>query len=48
MEPLEVYACYNTDKGILYYKTYDGPQTSVNIHDEDLETNQLINFELVD
>ena len=40
--------CYNTDKGILYYKTYDGPQTSVNIHDEDLETNQLINFELVD
>ena len=40
--------CYNTDRGILYYKTYDGPQTSVNIHDEDLETNQLINFELVD
>ena len=40
--------CYNTDKGILYYKTYDGPQTSVNMYDENLETDQLINFELID
>lgn len=38
--------CYNTDKGILYYKTYDGPQTSVNMYDEDLEGDELINFEL--
>ncbi len=38
--------CYNTDNGILYYKTYDGPQTSVNMYDEDLESSELINFEL--
>ena len=38
--------CYNADKGILYYKTYDGPQTSVNMYDEDLEGDELITFEL--
>lgn len=39
--------CYNTDKGILYYKTYDGPQTSVDMNDVDLNSNKLINFGLI-
>ena len=39
--------CYNTDEGILYYKTYDGPQTSIGMYNEDLESNQLINFEFI-
>ena len=40
-------SCYNTNKGILYYKTYDNSQINVvNMFKEDLNSNELINYDL--
>ena len=41
-------ACYNTDKGILYYNTYNNNQLSaVDINRENLDNNQLIIYNLI-
>ena len=41
-------ACYNTDCGILYYKTYDNSQiTAVDLFKEDLNSNNLIHYDLI-
>ncbi|MBR5545081.1 MAG: linear amide C-N hydrolase, partial [Clostridia bacterium] len=41
-------SCCNTDKGIYYYKTYENSQISaVNINNENLDTNELIIYNLV-
>ena len=41
-------SCYNTDKGILYYKTYDNSQiNAVNMFNENLDSDELINYDLV-
>lgn len=41
-------SCYNTDEGILYYKTYNNAQiTAVNLNNEDLDSNNLINYPLI-
>lgn len=40
-------SCYNTDKGIIYYTTYDNHQLSaVDMHHEDLESDKLIVYAL--
>lgn len=40
--------CINTDKGIYYYKTYENNQlTAINMHNENLESDELIAFELI-
>ncbi|MBQ6813452.1 MAG: choloylglycine hydrolase [Methanobrevibacter sp.] len=42
-------SCYNTNKGILYYKTYDNHQiTAVDLFKEDLEGDELIVYPLID
>ena len=43
-----IYAsCCNTDKGIYYYKTYENSQVSaINMHNENLDTNELIIYNL--
>ena len=41
-------SCCNMNKGIYYYTTYDNSQiTAVEMHKENLEVTDLINFELV-
>lgn len=41
-------SCYNTDKGILYYNTYNNNQLSaVDINRENLDNNQLIIYNLI-
>ncbi len=41
-------SCVNTDKGIYYYKTYTNNQISaVNMHNEDLDTDELISYPLI-
>ena len=41
-------SCCNTDKGIYYYTTYENSQiTGVDMHREDLDGEQLINYPLV-
>ena len=42
-------SCYNTDKGILYYTTYDNRTImSVNMHFENLEAGELISYPIID
>ena len=42
-------SCYNTDKCILYYKTYNNSQiTAVGLLKEDLDSNKLIDYKLID
>ncbi|MDY5242321.1 MAG: linear amide C-N hydrolase, partial [Eubacterium sp.] len=39
-------SCCNLDKGIYYYTTYSNHQiTAVDMHNEDLESNELISYE---
>ncbi len=41
-------SCCNMDKGIYYYKTYDNSQiTGVDMYKENLDGNELINYDLV-
>jgi len=41
-------SCYNTNKGILYYRTYHNSQiTAVDLNNEDLESTDLINYLLI-
>ncbi len=41
-------SCCNTDKGIYYYTTYDNHQiTAVDMHKEDLNSKELIRYQLV-
>ncbi|MEE0024239.1 choloylglycine hydrolase [Methanobrevibacter sp.] len=41
-------SCYNTNEGILYYKTYNNSQiTAVKLIDEDLNSKELINYPLI-
>ena len=41
-------SCYNTNKGIYYYTTYDNHQiTAVDMHKEDLNGNQLITYPFI-
>ena len=41
-------SCCNMDKGIYYYKTYENSQiTAINMNKENLEGENLINFELI-
>lgn len=41
-------SCYNTDKGILYYKTYDNHQiTAVDLNKENLDGDSLIIYPLI-
>lgn len=41
-------SCYNTDKGILYYRTYSNSQiTAVDLNREDLDSDDLINYLLI-
>ena len=41
-------SCYSTEKGILYYRTYNNSQiTAVNLNNEDLNSDILINFDLI-
>ena len=41
-------SCYNTNDGVLYYRTYDNSQiTAVNLNNEDLDSNDLINYKLI-
>ena len=41
-------SCYNTNKCILYYKTYNNSQiTAVDLNKEDLNSNELINYLLI-
>jgi len=41
-------SCCNTNKGIYYYTTYENSQISgVDMHREDLEGSDLINYELI-
>ncbi len=40
-------SCINTDKGIYYFTTYDNPQIkAVNMYNENLDTNELIAYDL--
>ena len=40
--------CYNTDCGILYYKTYDNSQiTAIDLFKEDLNSDNLIHYDLI-
>jgi choloylglycine hydrolase len=41
-------SCYNTNDGVLYYRTYNNSQISaVKLMDEDLDSKDLINFPLI-
>lgn len=41
-------SCCNADKGIYYYTTYENHQiTAVNMHNENLDGNSLIRYELI-
>ena len=41
-------SCYNTNDGILYYRTYNNSQiTAVSLANEDLNSNELINYMLI-
>ncbi len=41
-------SCCNLDKGIYYYTTYENSQiTGVNMHNENLDSDELINYDLV-
>jgi choloylglycine hydrolase len=41
-------SCYNTKKGILYYRTYNNSQiTAVDLNNEDLDSTGLINYLLI-
>lgn len=41
-------SCYNTNRSILYYRTYNNSQiTAVDLNREDLESNELINYLLI-
>lgn len=41
-------SCCNLDKGIYYYTTYENSQiTSVDMHKENLDSNNLINYDLI-
>lgn len=41
-------SCYNTDKGLLYYRTYKNSQIScVDLNKEDLDSTELINYLLI-
>lgn len=41
-------SCYNTNKAILYYRTYHNSQiTAVKLENEDLESDDLINYPLI-
>ncbi len=41
-------SCYSTEKGILYYRTYNNSQiTAVSLANEDLDSNDLINYDLI-
>ncbi len=41
-------SCYNTNEGILYYRTYNNSQiTAVKLDSEDLQSSDLINYELI-
>ena len=41
-------SCYNTQKGVLYYRTYNNSQiTCVDLNREDLDSKNLINYTLI-
>lgn len=41
-------SCYNTNKCILYYRTYNNSQiTALDLNKEDLDANDLINYDLI-
>ena len=41
-------SCCNLDEGIYYYTTYDNRQiTAVFMHHENLDSNTLINYDLI-
>ena len=41
-------SCYNTNKGVLYYRTYDNSQiTAVSLENENLDSADLINYPLI-
>ena len=41
-------SCYNTQDGILYYRTYKNSQiTAVSLNNEDLESDELISYLLI-
>ena len=41
-------SCYNTNKAILYYRTYHNSQiTAVDLNSEDLDSSELINYLLI-
>lgn len=41
-------SCYNTNKGVLYYRTYSNSQiTAVDLNREDLDSDDLINYLLI-
>ena len=41
-------SCYNTNEGILYYKTYNNSQiTAVDLNKEDLDSADLIDYKLI-
>ena len=42
-------SCYNTQDGVLYYRTYSNSQiTAVKLDGEDLDSSDLINYNLID
>ena len=42
-------SCYNTQDGVLYYRTYSNSQiTAVKLNGEDLDSSDLINYNLID
>ncbi len=41
-------SCYNTNKAVLYYRTYSNSQiTAVSLANEDLDSTELISFDLI-
>ena len=41
-------SCYNTDEARLYYRTYKNAQiTAVSLNNEDLDSDNLINYPLI-
>ena len=41
-------SCYNTNKGVLYYRTYNNSQiTAVDLNNEDLDSSDLISYDLI-
>lgn len=41
-------SCYNTNKAILYYRTYNNSQiTALDLNKEDLDANELVNYDLI-